>query len=72
MKQNTFDYVVVGSGSGGSAVVGRLGSKAKNTVCLLEAGKSDNTLLIRVPFGLAALLPARISNWGFQTEPQDG
>eukprot|EP01084_Bolivina_argentea_P094840 170530_1 len=40
-QNETFDYIVVGSGSGG-VVAGRL-AEAKNNVLLIEAGPSDDT-----------------------------
>src|SRR5215210_4400855 len=42
------DYVVVGSGSSGSAVAGRL-AQAGHSVILLEAGKTDEKFLVRKP-----------------------
>ena len=48
MKQ--FDYIVIGGGPGGCAVAGRLSEDPKVSVCLLEAGGSDDQMLIRVPF----------------------
>jgi choline dehydrogenase-like flavoprotein len=42
------------------------------SVCLLEAGKDDDQLLIKVPFCTALMLPTPINNWAFETVPQPG
>lgn len=69
---NTFDYVIVGAGSAGCVLGARLSEDAGVSVCLLEAGKRDTNPLIRVPLGIAALVPRRIHNWAFMTTPQPG
>jgi choline dehydrogenase-like flavoprotein len=69
---NTFDYVIVGAGSAGCVLAARLSEDASTPVCLLEAGKRDSSLLIRVPMGIAVLVPRRLHNWAFQTTPQPG
>ncbi|USG63075.1 choline dehydrogenase [Sneathiella marina] len=65
-----YDYIVVGSGSGGSVIASRLTEDPNINVCLLEAGKPDNSILIHAPIGVAAILPRKFYNWGFQTAPQ--
>ncbi|WP_019201981.1 GMC family oxidoreductase [Tsukamurella sp. 1534] len=45
---DTADYVVIGSGSAGSVVAGRLADTGA-TVALLEAGPADNTRMTQVP-----------------------
>jgi choline dehydrogenase-like flavoprotein len=69
---DTFDYVVVGAGSAGCVLAARLSEDPAASVCLLEAGASDRDPLIRVPLGLALLVPRRIHNWAFETTPQPG
>ena len=49
------DYVVVGSGSAGSAVAGRL-AQAGHSVILLEAGKTDDKFLVRTPGMIGPML----------------
>jgi choline dehydrogenase-like flavoprotein len=67
-----FDYIVVGGGAGGCAVAARLSEDPAISVCLLEAGKGDDQLLIKVPFCTALMLPTSINNWAFETVPQPG
>ncbi|MCF6275964.1 MAG: GMC family oxidoreductase N-terminal domain-containing protein, partial [Robiginitomaculum sp.] len=70
---NNFDYVIVGGGSAGCTLAGRLSEDPDVTVCLLEAGPKDDSFLINVPAGAAALMPkAGKFNWGFETVPQKG
>ena len=64
-----FDIVVVGGGSGGSAVAGRL-AEAGKSVCLLEAGGRNNGMRITMPGMLAIPNPA--ANYMFETVPQKG
>ena len=66
----TFDYVIVGGGSAGCVLANRLSADPAIRVCLLEAGKPDNTALIHVPAGLIALVPHRLRNWAFRTTAQ--
>lgn len=67
------DYVVVGSGSSGSAVAGRL-ADAGHSVILLEAGKSDEKFLIKKPgmIGPMHAVPQlkKTVDWGFYSTPQ--
>jgi choline dehydrogenase-like flavoprotein len=69
---DVFDYVVIGAGSAGCVIASRLTEDPNVTVCLLEAGGPDSSLLIRIPAGFAAMVPTRISNWAFETVPQPG
>jgi choline dehydrogenase-like flavoprotein len=67
-----FDYVIVGGGSAGCTLAGRLSADAGTKVCLIEAGPTDDHVLCRVPFGLVAFVPNKWRNWAFDTEPQPG
>jgi choline dehydrogenase len=49
MPAVNFDYIVIGTGSSGSAVAGRLSEDARNKVLVLEAGGSDRRLPILMP-----------------------
>ena len=47
----TFDYVIIGSGSAGSVLTNRLSEDGGSTVCVLEAGPSDWHPYIHLPAG---------------------
>lgn len=67
------DFVIVGGGSSGSALAGRLSEDPQTSVLLLEAGKGGgDSFVIRTPLAVVAMLPTRINNWGFSTVPQPG
>jgi choline dehydrogenase len=67
------DYVVVGSGSSGAAVAGRL-AESGASVIVLEAGKSDLKFLTRKPgmIGPMHAVPEikRTVDWGYYSVPQ--
>jgi choline dehydrogenase-like flavoprotein len=69
---DTFDYVIVGAGSAGCVLAARLSEDPAVSVCLLEAGDRDKSLLLHVPLGIAVVVPWPIHNWGFRTVPQAG
>jgi choline dehydrogenase len=66
-----FDVVVVGAGSAGCAVAGRLAEDPSLRVLLLEAGGSDDVLEVQVPAGLYKTWRTRL-DWNYTTEPQPG
>ncbi|WP_170600704.1 GMC family oxidoreductase [Ruegeria arenilitoris] len=69
-----FDYVIVGGGSAGCVLANRLSANPGTRVCLLEAGGGGNSILVRMPAAVVAMLPGRpkINNWAFETLPQPG
>ncbi len=67
-----FDYLIIGGGSAGSVLAGRLSEDPRVKVCLLEAGGPDQSALIHCPAGLAVLAQTTHSNWAFETVPQPG
>jgi choline dehydrogenase len=64
-----YDYIIVGAGSAGCVLANRLSEDARTTVLLLEAGKPDRSLYIRIP-ATASLLYKGPFDWAFETEPQ--
>jgi choline dehydrogenase-like flavoprotein len=71
-EKREFDYVIVGGGSAGCVLAARLSEDPEVTVCLLEAGPVDKSVLIHCPAGLAVLAKNGAANWAFQTVPQPG
>ena len=67
-----FDYVVIGGGSAGCVLAGRLSEDPDVRVALLEAGPPDRSVLIHCPAGLALMAKSRQANWAFGTVPQPG
>ena len=64
------DYVIVGAGSAGCVLAGRLSESADVSVVLLEAGGSDRSPLIAMPMGESHLIGGR-HDWSFETEPEE-
>lgn len=69
---NGFDYIIVGGGSGGAALAGRLSEDPSSTICVIEAGGRGDSQVINIPAGCAAMVPTKLNNWGFETVPQKG
>jgi choline dehydrogenase-like flavoprotein len=72
MSKQEFDYVVVGAGSAGCVLAARLTEDPNVTVCLLEAGGPDKSVLIHAPAGVVAMVPTKINNYAYDTVPQPG
>lgn len=72
MERPEFDYIVVGAGSAGCVVAARLSEDPKVTVCLIEAGGADSSVLIHAPAGVVAMVPTKINNYAYETIPQPG
>jgi choline dehydrogenase len=66
---DTFDYVIIGSGSAGSVLTYRLSEDRTTTVCVLEAGPSDWHPYIHLPAGFIKTFHMRSINWAYQQEP---
>jgi choline dehydrogenase len=65
-----FDCIIVGAGSAGCTLAGRLSENPNRRILLLEAGGRDWHPFIHMPAGLAKLIDLQHLNWGFETEPQ--
>jgi choline dehydrogenase len=70
MDPRTFDYIVIGAGTAGCVLANRLSADAQNSVCLLEAGPPDDTVLTQIPSFVGTLLFHKKYGWGYKTIPQ--
>ena len=66
-----YDYIVVGAGSAGCAVAGRLASESSSTVLLIEAGGTDRRFTIRAPLAFALQFGTSL-DWAYESEPEPG
>ncbi|GLU27885.1 GMC family oxidoreductase N-terminal domain-containing protein [Brucella sp. NBRC 12950] len=65
-----FDYIVVGGGSAGSALAGRLVLGDAGKVLVIEAGPRDSNPLIHIPAGFVKLLDSDLL-YHYKTEQQE-
>jgi choline dehydrogenase len=64
-----YDYIIVGAGSAGCVVAGRLSQNPEATVLLLEAGGPDDRREIQIPYAAWSLQGSDV-DWAYLTEPQ--
>ncbi len=64
------DFVIIGSGSSGSALANRLTENGKYSVLVLEYGGSDIGPLIQMPAALSYPMNMKQYDWGYRTEPE--
>ncbi len=69
---NEFDYVVIGGGSSGCVIASRLSEDRNVSVALLEAGDRGDSWVVNTPAAGVFMVPTRLHNWAFETEPQPG
>ncbi len=67
--RKAWDYVIVGAGSAGATLAGRLSRNHDRRVLLLEAGGGDLSPLIRIPGMVETLIGSRTLNWAYKGEP---
>jgi choline dehydrogenase len=67
-----WDYIIVGAGSAGCAVAGRLSESGRHRVLLLEAGPSDRNFWVRMPIGYGRTFYDSRVNWMYETQPVAG
>ena len=65
-----YDYVIVGAGSAGCVLAGRLTENPSLNVLLLEAGPPDDADEIHIPAALNLLFQSTY-DWGYRTVPQE-
>ncbi len=72
MASATYDYVIVGGGSAGSALANRLSGDPATRVLVLEAGAADHRWdpIINMPAALGFPVGNRRYDWCYATEPE--
>ena len=69
---DTFDYIILGSGSAGSVLADRLTANGKHRVLLLEAGGTDMRFYVQMPLGYGKTFYDKSVNWMYRAEPDPG
>jgi choline dehydrogenase len=67
---DSYDHIVVGAGSAGCVLAGRLSEDPAVRVLLLEAGPRDTSPWIHLPIGYGKTMWSPTLNWRYSTEPQ--
>ena len=72
MPRSSYDFVIVGGGSAGSALANRLSADPSTSVLVLEAGRSDYKVdpFIHMPAALPYPIGNRLYDWKYESEPE--
>lgn len=63
------DIVIIGAGSAGSTLAGRLSEDGTTRVTVVEAGGKDSSPWIHIPIGYGKTITDARLNWRYETEP---
>lgn len=67
-----FDTVIIGAGSAGCVLAGRLAEDKRKNILVLEAGGPDRSPWLHLPIGYGKTFYHRGVNWMFESEPEAG
>jgi choline dehydrogenase len=70
-EDRVYDYVIVGAGSAGCVLAGRLSEDGDMRVAVLEAGPEDSQPEIHIPAAFPALFKTGL-DWDLEGEPEPG
>lgn len=70
VNRQTYDFIVVGAGTAGSAIASRLTEVPQANVLLLEAGGHEN-LIMDIPLLALFLQLNKDTNWDYKTEASE-
>jgi choline dehydrogenase len=72
MAASSYDFIIIGGGSAGSALANRLSADPSNTVLVLEAGRPDYIwdVFIHMPAALTFPIGSRFYDWKYESEPE--
>ncbi|RWM79656.1 MAG: choline dehydrogenase [Mesorhizobium sp.] len=68
----TYDFIIVGSGSAGSVLAERLSASGRFSVLVIEAGGTDRRFYVQMPLGYGKTFFDPAVNWNYKTEPDPG
>lgn len=71
MTETAYDFIIVGAGSAGAALAGRLTESGRHRVLLIEAGRAGHPLT-RLPVSFGLLIDHPGVNWRYASSPEPG
>ncbi len=72
MTRQSYDFIIVGGGSAGSALADRLSADPGTRVLVLEAGRPDYPwdVFVHMPAALTFPIGSRFYDWKYESEPE--